>query len=258
MVRTGIFVDAENIRLNGGFGMRYDVLMDVVKRMEGTKVIRANAYVVEDPQRLQIDQEAAERLYKYFEILRGMGYRLVKKRARTYYSEGGETQTKANVDMDIAIDVLTQADRLDRIILLTGDGDFVRLVNAVQNKGCRVEVIAFRNVSGELRDAVDRFTNGYLVPGLLPIPDDRSLRGFPDGDKVATHGYGFFRTYKFQEEHLVEETIFFHVSKLLNMDHQEKLANPNNIFEFDLEPSDRREGDMQATNIVLAAENVRI
>ena len=258
MLKTGIYVDAENVRLNGGFGMRYDVLMDYAK-LEGGLVLRANSYVVEDDERQRQDPESAERLAKYFNILRNMGFKLVKKKAKVYRNETtGEVQTKANADMDLAIDAILQSDNLDRIILVTGDGDFTRLVQAIQNKGCRVDVIAFQNVSGELRDMADRFLNGYLIPGLLPILNDRTHRGFPDGDKVASHGYGFFRTYLIENDELVEDTIFFHVSKLVNAAHQEKLETPNNIFEFNLEPSERREGDVQATNISLVAGNVRI
>lgn len=257
MIKTGIFVDAENIRLNGGFGMRYDILMEYAK-LNNSEVLRANSYVVEDPARMVQDQEAAEKLHKYFDILRNMGYKLIKKQARTYRNEAGEIQTKANVDMELAIDALLQSEKLDRVILATGDGDFTRLITAIQNKGCRVEVIAFRNVSKDLREAADRFLSGYLIPGLLPIPDERTHRGIPDGDRVNTHGYGFFRCFKIANNSMKEETIFFHISKLINSAHQDKLEYQNNIFEFSLEPSDRREGDMQAVNIFLAAENVPI
>ena len=257
MVKTGIYVDAENVRLNGGFGMRYDVLMDYA-RLNGSAILRANSYVVEDPNRLSQDPESADRLFKYFDILRNMGYKLIKKQARIFRTDTGEVQTKANVDMDLAIDALQESEKLDRVILVSGDGDYCRLVAALQNKGCRVEVIGFRNVAKDLREAADRYLSGYLIPGLLPIPGERTHRGFPDGDKVSSHGYGFFRTYKILEDRLAEETVFFHISKLVNSAHQDKLESPTNIFEFTLEPSDRRAGDMQAANVILAAENVRV
>jgi uncharacterized LabA/DUF88 family protein len=62
-----------------------------------------------------------------------------------YVDDEGVLTTKANADMDLAIDAVLQARNLDRIILLTGDGDFIRLVLALQNMGCRVEVIGFNN-----------------------------------------------------------------------------------------------------------------
>jgi len=262
-MKTGIFVDAENIRLNGGFGMRYDTLMSVVKG-SGGELIRANAYVVEDPRRAAVDPEAAEKLQLYFRVLREMGFRLLKKIAKTYTADDGSTQTKANVDMDLALDILDQAEFLDRIVLLTGDGDFTRVVTTAQARGCRVEIIAFKNVSKDLTEAADQFTNGYLVPGLLPIANERTHRGHViASENVADKGFGFFRMPKLVDGVIEVENIFFHVSKLVEPDEQEKLIVPKgscvtSIFEFDIEPSDRREGDVQATNIKLLTEGVRV
>jgi hypothetical protein len=74
---------------------------------------------------------------------------------------------KADLDLELAIDMLTLADRVDRIILVSGDGDFVPLVDAVAKRGVRVAVVstqaeeAFRNAryraSDELLDAADEF-----------------------------------------------------------------------------------------------------
>jgi uncharacterized LabA/DUF88 family protein len=257
-MKTGIYVDAENVRLNGGFGMRYDVLREYAS-LEGGVVLRANSYVVEDEERMRQDPESAERLAKYFAALRNFGYKVVKKEARHYRNDlTGEVETKANADMDLAIDALVQSDKLDRVILVSGDGDFARLVHAIQNKGCRVDVIGFKNVSKILRESADRYYNGYLLPGLLPIVGERALRGTPDGDRVSTHGYGFFHTLRFKNNQVVDETVFFHVTRLVNQLHQEKLESPYNVFEFDLGPSERREGDVQASNIALAVEGIRI
>ena len=52
-------------------------------------------------------------------------------------------------------------------MLGTGDGDFVQVVRALQNRGCRVEIVAFDNVSGNLRREADYFLSGYLIPGLV-------------------------------------------------------------------------------------------
>jgi len=97
-------------------------------------------------------------------------------------NDEGILTTKANADMDLAIDALHQARNLDRVILLTGDGDFIRLVLALQNMGCRVEVIGFKYVSSELKEAADSYLSGYLIPGLLPIqapPGENRQRGIP-------------------------------------------------------------------------------
>ena len=53
----------------------------------------------------------------------------------------GERYGKANADLDMAVDMLLQSERLDRVMLVSGDGDFVRVVQALQNRGLRIEVI---------------------------------------------------------------------------------------------------------------------
>ena len=168
MLKTGIYVDAENIRMCGGYGMRYDVLVELASAGNST-LLRANSYLAEDGERTKDDQEYRQKLYRYHEVIRQCGFKVIKKFVKHFVDDEGILTTKANADMDLAIDALLQARNLDRVILLTGDGDFIRLVQALQNMGCRVEVIGFKYVSTELKETADLFISGYLIPGLLPI-----------------------------------------------------------------------------------------
>lgn len=79
----------------------------------------------------------------------------------------------------MAVDMLLQSEKLDRVLMLTGDGDFVQVVRALQNRGCRVELVAFANISADLRQEVDMFIPGWLIPNLLPIKGQP--RGAPAG-----------------------------------------------------------------------------
>ena len=168
MLKTGIYVDAENIRLCGGYGMRYDVLADLAN--SGPYVLlRANSYLAEDRARTKDDAEYRQKLYRYHDVLRQCGFKVIKKYVKHFVDDEGILTTKANADMDLAIDALLQARNLDRIILLTGDGDFIRLILALQNMRCRVDVIAFKYASNELKEVADSYLSGFLVPGLLPI-----------------------------------------------------------------------------------------
>jgi len=181
MLKTGIYVDAENIRLCGGYGMRYDVLVELAG-VGKSVLLRANSYLAEDRARTKEDAEYRQKLYRYHEVLRQCGFRVIKKYVKHFVDDEGILTTKANADMDLAIDALHQARNLDRVILLTGDGDFIRLVLALQNMGCRVEVIGFKYVSSELKEAADSYLSGYLIPGLLPIqapPGENRQRGIP-------------------------------------------------------------------------------
>ena len=98
---------------------------------------------------------------RFHDALRENGYKVIPKTVRWFEDAQGVRQAKADCDMDIAMDVIEQADRLDTVLLASGDGDFVRVVELAQTKGARVEVIAFRNVSRRLRSVADSFTSGY-------------------------------------------------------------------------------------------------
>ncbi len=250
MLNTGIYVDAENIRLSGGYGMRYDILADLAKT--GSSVLlRANSYVVEDQRRTEKDQEYRQKLYNYFDILRKCGFKLIKKNVKRFVDETGEVTTKANADMDLAIDALLQSRNLDRVILVSGDGDFARLVNALQNKGCRVEVIGFKNVSSELREAADFYLSGFLIPGLLPITGGEGEEWYR-GSVVnynPARGFGFIRHYRLTEEGLKSETVFFHCSKSECEQEPQVFANPFNIFEFQIAPNPANQNRPEAVNV---------
>ena len=233
MIKTAIYVDAENIKMSGGFGMRYDVLVDLAN--SGNSImLRANCYIAEDHERIKTDPEYRQKTYSYHNILRQCGFRVIKKYVRRYTDEEGHTTSKANSDMDLAIDALGQSKNTDRVILLTGDSDFVRLVPALQNQGCRVEVIGFKNVSKELREVADSFISGFLIPGLLPYnsatPDEEPwLRGSVANYNVD-RGFGFFRYYRLDAEGLHPESVFFHHSQSSSSSHL--FLDPYRVFEF--------------------------
>ena len=257
MLRTGIYVDAENIKMSGGFGMRYDVLVDLANTANAV-MLRANCYLAEDTERTYRDSEYRQKVHSYHDILRQCGFKVIKKTVRRFKDEDGNITTKANADMDLAIDALLQARNLDRIMLLTGDGDFLRLAVALQNMGCRVEVIGFHNVSKELREGADSYISGFLVPGLMPIAGaqgdsaDQWQRG-----TVANYnpdrGFGFFRYYRLVDNALRAETVFFHLSKsTLPSDHF--FQEPHRIYEFRVVENPANSNRSEAWDIRLLKE----
>ncbi len=108
--------------------------------------MRLNAYVAIDEDRAQSDPNYKNTL-NFILTLRDLGFKAVEKAIRWYTDDSGRTYGKANLDMEMGLDIVSQSDRLDLIYLFTGDGDFCSVVSMVQNKGCRVELIAFNNVS---------------------------------------------------------------------------------------------------------------
>ena len=261
MLKVGIYVDAENIKMSGGYGMRYDVLVDLANTPPST-LLRANCYLAEDRERTSRDGEYRQKVYYYHDILRQCGFKVIKKYVRRYEDEDGNVTTKANADMDLAIDALLQARNLDRIILLTGDGDFIRLVSAMQNMGCRVDVIGFHNVSRELREVADSYISGFLIPGLLPIHDDHHLHNHGEGEWQrgtvanfnADRGFGFFRFFRMENKQLKPETVFFHLSKS-TLEGDYYFQDSTRIFEFRIvENASGEEGRSEAWDIRLVKE----
>ncbi len=163
--RVGVYVDSMNIMRSGGYGMRYEVIRRFAAR-DGDEVMRLNAYVAIDEERAVSDPNYKTTL-NFILTLRDLGFKAVEKAIRWYTDDSGRTYGKANLDMEMGLDIVSQSDRLDLIYLFTGDGDFCSVVTMAQNKGCRVELIAFANVSGQLRREVDLFVPGYLMPGLV-------------------------------------------------------------------------------------------
>ena len=176
--RVGVYVDVANINRNGGYGMGYEVLREFACR-DNAEALRLNAYVSYDAEKARRDSYYFHRTNSFYSVLRDFGYKVIQKEVKWFVDEDGNRVAKANADLDLAVDALLQSENLDRVLLVTGDGDFVQVVRALQNKGCRVEVVAFRNVSAELRREADMFMSGYLVPDLLPIEkdDDDNLWG---------------------------------------------------------------------------------
>src|ERR1700743_409460 len=90
------------------------------------------------------------------------GYSLVTKTAREYTDAQGRKRWRGDMDIEIACDMLDLAAHLDHVVLFSGDGDFRRLVEAVQQKGVRVTVVSTLRsqppmVADELRRQADHF-----------------------------------------------------------------------------------------------------
>ncbi len=90
------------------------------------------------------------------------GFTVVTKPVKRYVDAQGHSRTRGNMDMEIAVDMLELAPRLDHAVLFSGDGDFRRLVQAMQSKGVRVTVVSTvksqpPQISDDLRRQADAF-----------------------------------------------------------------------------------------------------
>ena len=156
-LKTGLYIDVANLAMNGGFGMRYDVLREFVCR-GGAEPIRLNAYVSYDPQRAESDHDYRVKQNRFHAALRDFGFKVIQKDTKWYTDDAGNRFGKANVDLDLAVDALLQSENLDRVLLATGDGDFVPLFQKLKVLGLKTAVMAYqRSVSSELEEEVDEF-----------------------------------------------------------------------------------------------------
>jgi uncharacterized LabA/DUF88 family protein len=148
--RVGIFIDTQNLYHSAKNLYKAKVNFgNVVKEaLAGRVLIRAVAYVI----RTESEEEKG-----FFEALNKLGIETKVKDIRVF--AGGAK--KADWDIGMAIDAIAMANKLDTVILATGDGDFVPLVEYLRfTEGCQVEVIAFgKSSSGQLRETVDDFTD---------------------------------------------------------------------------------------------------
>jgi len=121
------------------------VLNEAVK---GRSLIRAMAYVIKT-------DELKEK--KFFEALKLIGFEVKSKNLKIFY--GGAK--KGDWDIGIAMDMIELAPKLDTVVLVSGDGDFIALVQHLKRAlGCKVEVMAFgRSSSNRLKEEADIFTD---------------------------------------------------------------------------------------------------
>jgi len=269
--KIGIYVDVAYVYNNGGQKMQYDALREFACR-DYSEPVRMNAYVSYDRDRADWDENYRKGTQNFYSALRDMGYKVIVKEIQWFQDESGNRYGKANADLDLAVDVLLQSANLDRILLASGDGDFVQVVRALQDKGLRVEVLALDNVSSKLRHEADFFISGYLVPNLIPTANHKSegpawgelgsrVRGWCYWH--SDQGYGFIRYIKGISPGLwltdtrhpdsPYATAFFHDSNLPDSVRPNNLPSRNYVLEMELAKSERG-GGVQAINMELVSK----
>ncbi|MBI1910397.1 MAG: NYN domain-containing protein [Deltaproteobacteria bacterium] len=265
MQRIGLYIDVANITRNGGYGMRFDILRDFACRDNG-EPIRLNAYVAYDEERAKTDHDYRERTFNFHSTLRDYGFKVIEKTVSWYIDEAGNRFGKANADLDMAVDALLQSENLEKVLMATGDGDFIQVVRALQNKGCRVEAVAFQNVSSNLKREVDLYMSGFLIPNLLPIEGADPKKNWGDvGSRVRGICYTYNHSKNFGFMRFLSRigpglwitdtrrsdspygTAFAHESCFDPSTDISLLPSREMIFEFDLTQGDK---GMQASNIV--------
>ena len=145
--KIAIFVDSQNLYYSARMGyaakVNYEKLLKLIT--ENRNLIRAYAYIVQPPE---------GDVRPFATSLERIGYTVKIKDVRTR----ANGSAKANWDMGIALDILGILDYIDTIVLASGDGDFVPLVDFIKAKNKRVEIFSFtENTAYDLKEKADRF-----------------------------------------------------------------------------------------------------
>lgn len=164
--RVGVFVDVQNMYYSARalYEQRVD-FGEILKEAVGDRhLIRAFAYVI------QADNDDEQ---TFFDALSGRGYELRIKQLLNFH--GGAS--KGDWDIGIAMDIVSMAEKLDVVVLISGDGDFVELLKYIKHKGCRTEVMAFgSSASSALVAEADGVYDLSQDPKRFLIPKKRLAR----------------------------------------------------------------------------------
>jgi uncharacterized LabA/DUF88 family protein len=153
-VRVAVLIDGSNVyRTAQSMGIRVDY-SKILERLNGRQIVRAVMYLPDTGTQSQKG---------FIAKLRSLGMEVKTKDIKEY----PDGKRKCDMDLDLAIDAVCMAEKVDVISLISMDGDFCPLVCYLQSKGAKVEAVGFAScVSGDLRRAVDEF---------IPINDEMLL-----------------------------------------------------------------------------------
>ncbi len=148
MMRCAVFIDGNNIFHSArqlGFEVDYTRLLTVLLGKD-RELLRAFFYTGVD--------EGADRQRGFLHWMRRNGFRVVQKPVK----QDRDGTRRAHLEVEIATDMLAYAEKVDLVILVSGDEDFAYPINALTQKGIRVEVAGFRSaMANKVMDAADRY-----------------------------------------------------------------------------------------------------
>ena len=170
---VAVFVDVANVfyaAKAAGVDIDYVTLLKTITA--NRDLIRAYAYTGLDP-----DNENQKAFHNF---LARNNYKVVSKDVRKY----GDGRFKANLDIELVVDLVRLAPKLDVAVVISGDGDFAPAIRAVQDMGVRVEVVSFRaNTSSDLVDVADQFIDITSIAKVEAGGSRSGRRVAVDGDE---------------------------------------------------------------------------
>ena len=164
------------------FDMDYKRLLEFMK--DQSTLVRAYYYTA-----IIEDQEYSP-LRPLVDWLDYNGYTIVTKPTKEYTDHQGRRRIKGNMDVEIAVDVMQIAQHVDHIVLFSGDGDFRRLIEAIQRKGVRVSVVStIKSQPPMLADELRRQADTFIELAEFAKIIGRPQKARPAPDTSAAGGY---------------------------------------------------------------------
>ena len=182
MDRIAIFIDGANLYQAArslGFDIDYKRLLEVFSGE--CRFVRAYYYTA------LLDEQEYSPIRPLVDWLDYNGYTMVTKPLKEFAQGAGRRKFKGNMDVEITVDVMELAGKVEHVVLFSGDGDFRRLVESVQRKGVRVTVVSTIRtqppmIADELRRQADHFLDlGELQPYIARQHQSRYVE--PDNDQ---------------------------------------------------------------------------
>ncbi len=191
--RVAVFIDTQNLyhsaKSNYHANVNYEELMKVA--VNGRRLVRAFAYVIKS-------EEGTEE--KFFDALLDIGIETRVKDLQIFHTGA----KKADWDVGIAVDMIRMTEKVDVVVLGSGDGDFLEVVRFCQSRGVRVEIMAFeKTTNAKIMEEVDHFTDlgardaGFLigsrrlrvsrgyVPAVKPVLKVQDMSGTYGGSNLS-------------------------------------------------------------------------
>jgi uncharacterized LabA/DUF88 family protein len=173
--KLALFIDGSNLYAAAkalAFEIDYKLLRQ--EFMQRGKLLRAFYYTA------LLENEDYSPVRPLVDWLNYNGFTMITKPAKEFTDSQGRRKVKGNMDIELAVDAMEVAEHVDHIVLFSGDGDFTRLVEAVQRKGVRVSVVStIRSqtpmIADDLRRQADNFIELDELKDVVGRPSNTAM-----------------------------------------------------------------------------------